>query len=282
MLLLKIIVQILTGISAFFSITLDHYFEDKNTSAFKSTRKVFIILTIVLMIFGVGIISYDEYEQEKKENRLNLEITSLNESLNDSRDSIGTLIKISGKEVVDTIGKFKAAFFSFLDFAQAKYPLLSPEMAIEKLQLDLTGIKSELDNQRMNKETEDALKKTPPSIDFGLMYPTGRGLIMFVIFKNNVPIIYNFAIKEVSTGKTLASDHQLEWRLNPVSLKNNTHMVALGEFTTNVGVRTEPFKVKFTFSYESYFFKESQDWKLRGFVEKYYMIDMQKHELKEL
>lgn len=59
-------------------------------------------------------------------------------------------------------------------------------------------------------------------------------------------------------------------------------MLALGDFTKNVGVRTEPFKIKFSFCYESYYFEESQDNRLEGWAEKYYMVDIQNRELKEL
>lgn len=289
MLFLKIIIQILTGLSSFFLITLDHYFTDKNSNSFKLARVVAMGLTILLMVSGTVVIAYDEFSQDRNTENLNTEISNVNGDLNSARDSIGTLVKVSGKVVTDTLEKLKnqltkmqESLGPFLKIAQSKYPLLPPEMGLQRLQYDLTGIKNELAGARERKEKEDAFKKTPPNIDFGLMYPQGHGMAMFIIFKNDVPILINYAVKEVSTGKTLAYDYDGKWRINPASLANNIYTLALGDFTTNVGTRTEPFKIKFSFSYESYYYEESQDFKLKGFVEKYYMVDIQKRELKEL
>ena len=268
---------------------ISHYFTDKNSNSFKFARIIAIILTLVLMVCGSLLIAYDDFSQDQNTKNLNSEISMLKEDLNHARDSVGTLIKISGKTITDTLEKLKSqqttiqeSLNPFIEIAKSKYPNLSQEMGLQNLQFDLTDIKKNITDQSKRRESEEILKKTPPNLDFGLMYDKRKGLALMIYFKNKIPILINYAVKEVSSSKILVSDYNRKWRINPNSLSDNLYVLGLGDFSENVGVKNEPFKIKLTFSYESYYFDESQDFKLKVFKEKYYILDIQKGELKEL
>jgi hypothetical protein len=125
---LKVLLQILTGLISIFLISLDYYFSDKNSQSFKLTRAIATGLTLLIMVCGAIAIAYDDFSQEQNTKNLNSEISLLKDGLNNARDSVGTLVKISGKVITDTLNKVKdqqnkiqESLKPFLKIAQASF-----------------------------------------------------------------------------------------------------------------------------------------------------------------
>lgn len=127
MIYLKIIIQLLTGISGLLALVLDYQWHDKRRKVFKNLRNLLIFLTIVSLIGGVKITINDEKDK-------NREISTLKETLDTTQNTL-TYIKANG----DTL---KYQIKPFLDLATAKYPNLSKNDALDSLKLKLKTLDS--------------------------------------------------------------------------------------------------------------------------------------------
>ena len=125
MIYLKIIAQLLTGISGLVALLLDYKWHDKRKKIFKTLRNFLIFLTIVSLIAGVIITINDEKDKTD-------EITNLTNKLDTTQNTL-TYIKSNG----DTL---KSQIKPFLDLATQQYPNLSSSQALEKLKNRLNDL----------------------------------------------------------------------------------------------------------------------------------------------
>jgi len=131
MIYLKILIQLLTGISGLVALLLDYKWHDKRRKIFKTLRNLLIVITVVSLIAGVIITLYDENEK-------NDEVTNLKNRLDTAQNTL-TYIKSNG----DTL---KSQIKPFLELATQQYPNLSSNEALKKLKNRLTV----LDKQILN------------------------------------------------------------------------------------------------------------------------------------
>lgn len=110
MIYIKIIAQLLTGISGLIALLLEYKWHDKRKKIFKNLRNWLIFLTITSLIGGVIITINDEKDKAD-------EITYLKNSLDTSQN---TLIYIKSNS--DTL---KSQIKPFLDLATQQYPNLN-------------------------------------------------------------------------------------------------------------------------------------------------------------
>ena len=86
MIYLKIISQLLPGISGLIALLLDYKWHDKRRKIFKTLRNILIFLTILSLIAGIFITINDEKDK-------NNEITSLKKALNTTKKTLAYIIK---------------------------------------------------------------------------------------------------------------------------------------------------------------------------------------------
>ncbi|RAW01245.1 hypothetical protein [Pseudochryseolinea flava] len=118
MIYLKIVTQILTGVSGLLALLLDYKWHDKRRKIFKHLRNALVLLTIFSLMAGVLITYYDEQDK-------NGEIGTLKSKLDSASNTLAYV-----KSNSDTL---KLQIKPFLDLATSKYPNLNSSKALEKL-----------------------------------------------------------------------------------------------------------------------------------------------------
>jgi hypothetical protein len=271
---LKIIIQFLAGITGLLALYIDHKWHDRRTNRYKVGRDVLFILSGTLILIGIITTKIDDDKNDREKKELNKKVDSANQRLNDLKDTL-FIVKENSNNILNQITPF-------LSLAKSKYPTLSTEQALIKLQNDLIIIKEDLGKEIKKNEEDEKFKHTPPDLDIDFIYTNEQSGGLKLVFHNKVPILFNYSIKEIPNDKVLAYDFNQKWRVNPASMKGPVYTLMLEEFKKNVGNRTTPFQIKLTFQYQSYSFEELQDEHLIKLISKYYLIDPIKSEIKKL
>ena len=133
MIYLKVIFQIIAGVSGLIALFLDYKWYDKRKKIFKSLRNLLIILTVLALLIGVIITIKDDKDK-------NIEISNLKKGLEDAQNTLYD-IKSNG----DTL---RVQLKPFLELATKKYPNLKSSDALNKLSKRLDNVDVEISNSK--------------------------------------------------------------------------------------------------------------------------------------
>lgn len=264
MLLIKIISQILVGLSSLLAVLLDYKWHDKRKKVFRKFRNILIGLSIISLITSV-LITVDD------ENSKNQEIITLQSKLDSVQNN---LIKIK-----DNGDKLSTQILPFLEIATNKYPDLNSDNALENLKQDLLTLgektnsleKSELERKKKENEFEK-LKNTSPSIIPKLVVDKKRKVSIKIEYLNSVPIKIKYSIKLSNTEKLLASCNTGMMELAP-PIHNKKVLLTNGfNFPDQIPKENISYFELFIY-YESIYFFETQNQNLRSQLVKKYKFD---------
>ncbi len=265
MLVLKIVSQCIVGIASLIAILIDYKWHDKRKKLFKRLRLFLILLAILGLGFSVTLTVIDDRDKST-------EISNLNSQLAMATDKLDT-IQESSKRVENKLQPF-------LDLAAYRFPDLDTNSALKKLRTELqllndrTDYLTEAEQSRQQEENNfQLLKNTPPSLDM-IARIEGDFVHVGVIFKNKVPVYANYSLvhkvgnidqsRITGGGKT---------EIYP-PLKNSPVF-----FPPSMGILQESQrelknqKVIITLNFESIYFKETLDPRLKGQMSKVFRMD---------
>jgi hypothetical protein len=272
MLYLKIIVQIVVGISALLAVALQYKWHDKRRVIFKKLRNALIGFTILSLVTGLIVTVSDEI---KKDAEINLLQSKL-----DSAQNILLYIKSNG----DTLN---ARLQPILAFVHGRYPNLSFEDAVDSLKLTI----SRLDRKTSDLNVKDSLRnvdelrlrtlmQTPPSITAQLLMDSGRNIYLEVRFINKVPINFEYSLVHSLESKRLSQGGTSFSEVYPP--QNNQALLVKDQFNFPAHIpKNELSFLSLEINYESIYFKQSYDAKLKRNFKKDYVIDPQRNSLTE-
>ncbi|WP_405384086.1 LemA family protein [Maribacter sp. LLG6340-A2] len=133
MIYLKVIIQIIVGLSGLIALFLDYKWHDKRKKIFKTLRNLLIILSVLSLFIGVIITIKDDKAKD-------IEIGNLKNGLKDAQNTLYD-IKSNG----DTL---KEQLKPFLELATKKYPNLKSSEALNKLSERLDNVDVEISNSK--------------------------------------------------------------------------------------------------------------------------------------
>ena len=267
---LKIIVQLIIGVSALLAVLLDYKWYDKRRTVFKQVRNGLIGLSIISLIAGVIITISDERDK-------NNEIKILQDNLNTAQNTL-SYIKSNGDIL-------NAQIKPFIDLAIRRYPNLSLQEALDSLKFNILNIDKKtliLEHndslRRMNESKFSKLKKTPPSITAMLLMDEKRNIYLKFEILNNVPINLAYSLVHSTKQKTLNTSGSSFSEVYPS--KTNKSVLSKDQFNFPDHIPTDENSfIKLIITYESVYLKESGDPNLRKNLIKYYVIDPVKNSL---
>lgn len=111
LIVLKVLLQLVTVVSAIVSSSLDYKWHDKRTRTFKTGRAILFTLTGVLLLLSIGVTIVDDYQIEKKEQQLNADLKKVQAQ----NDGLQQSIKVLGIQSSDLLQKQEGGLVSLLE-----------------------------------------------------------------------------------------------------------------------------------------------------------------------
>jgi len=107
---LKVLLQLVTVVSAIVSSSLDYKWHDKRTKSFKTGRIILFTLTGVLLLLSIGVTIVDDYQSNRKEEELSADL----KKVQGQNDGLQQSIKVLGVQSSDLLQKQEEGLVSLL------------------------------------------------------------------------------------------------------------------------------------------------------------------------
>ncbi len=108
---LKVLLQVVTVVSAIVSSSLDYKWHDKRTKSFKMGRVILFTLTGVLLLLSIGVTIVDDYQSSRKEGELSADL----KRVQGQNDSLQQSIRVLGGQSSDLLRKQEEGLVSLLE-----------------------------------------------------------------------------------------------------------------------------------------------------------------------
>ncbi len=201
----------------------------------------------------------------------------------DSRDDASKDQKMN--ELVTNVKESKQLLEPFANLARELYPTLSQEEALVRLHARFDTLETRVgsigsglsevaasDSARAAKEQlTETRKMTPPSIEARLQMDHNRQVYVVINFLNEVPIEVSYKLESRVGEKVYSSHTNSGFKLNPSN--GRTLQLIKDDFNFRDNLPKEPSELELTIFYESIYFKEIGDAKLRGSASAVYAVD---------
>ena len=216
----------------------------------------------------------------QSENSHTQETIFLQERLNNLKDSLSSVKQVSN-DLNNKLGPI-------LEMAKFRYPTLSVEEAIEKMEADLDNLEKKTEVleeneliRRLSDESLHKLKRTKPQIDTDLEILENGDINFLIKFINNVPIRFYPDLILDENGYGLIVKFYNKWpEVYPE--RGRTYKFKYDNLKNLKYVQDRTAIIIMKIEYESVYSNEVKDQTLKGVIEKKYILDIPKKSYKEL